>query len=288
MINTLKILFTPHEANNYKPKTLHLSSLSIFMIIIMISQLLLSILGKNIAGVLGIATNITPYQLIELTNQKREENGLPALKLDETLSQAAQLKGADMIAKNYWAHTSPDGKTPWVFLKEAGYQYLYAGENLARDFMDSQSIINAWMDSPTHRDNLLSSRYTDIGIAVINDTYQGQPTTLVIQHFGTKLGSVISKPTGSISQQAEALISQVTTSEEVAGFADKFPTLSSFRLTKAVSISLTAVLLAAIIIDTIIITKKKIIRLSGKGVAHLIFLGILLVILLTIKPGLVI
>jgi len=254
----------------------------------MISQLLLSILGKNIAGVLGIATNITPYQLIELTNQKREENGLPALKLDETLSQAAQLKGADMIAKNYWAHTSPDGKTPWVFLKEAGYQYLYAGENLARDFMDSQSIINAWMDSPTHRDNLLSSRYTDIGIAVINDTYQGQPTTLVIQHFGTKLGSVISKPTGSISQQAEALISQVTTSEEVAGFADKFPTLSSFRLTKAVSISLTAVLLAAIIIDTIIITKKKIIRLSGKGVAHLIFLGILLVILLTIKPGLVI
>ena len=64
-----------------------------------------------------------------------------------------------MIAKNYWAHNAPDGASPWSFFKNVGYRYLYAGENLARDFGDSASVVNAWMNSPTHRDNLLSGRY---------------------------------------------------------------------------------------------------------------------------------
>ena len=278
MIKTLSHLFTPQSSNNYKAKALHLSSLSVFILLVMITQLVMSFIGKNIPGVLGLTSNITADQVIELTNQQRQSSGLQPLTLDKDLIEAATQKGADMIAKNYWAHTSPDGKTPWDFFQNVNYKYLYAGENLARDFMESDAVVDAWMNSSTHRDNLLSSRYQEIGIAVIEDTFQGQPTTLVIQMFGTRVGSAIPLASGKISETAEAVLAQVTTGQ---------PFFSSFHLTKSISISLTLILLAVIILDTIIITKKKIIRLSGKGLAHLVFLGILLIILLGIQPGLI-
>jgi len=286
MIKTLSHLFTPQPSNNYKAKTLHISSLSIFLIIVMISQILISFIGKNVPGVLGIASSITAEDLIDLTNQKRQDNGLTQLEINPSLTSAAMQKAADMINKNYWAHTSPEGRTPWAFFKEVDYQYLYAGENLARDFLDPQSVINAWMKSPTHRDNILSRRYQDVGIVVVHDTFQGQPTTLVVQLFGTQIGSALPSVDKGI-QPAEAVLAEITPGEGVAGLKDKIPFLSSFQLTKAMSISLTLILLSVIIFDTIIITKKKIVRLSGKGLAHLIFLGILLILLLGIQPGLI-
>lgn len=286
MIKTLSHLFTPQPSNNYKAKTLHISSLSIFLIIVMISQILISFIGKNVPGVLGIASSITAEDLIDLTNQKRQDNGLTQLEINPNLTSAAMQKAADMINKNYWAHTSPEGRTPWAFFKEVDYQYLYAGENLARDFLDPQSVINAWMKSPTHRDNILSRRYQDVGIVVVHDTFQGQPTTLVVQFFGTQIGSALPSVDKGI-QPTEAVLAEITPGEEVAGLKDKIPFLNSFQLTKAMSISLTLILLSVIIFDTIIITKKKIVRLSGKGLAHLIFLGILLILLLGIQPGLI-
>lgn len=286
MIKTLSHLFTPQPSNNYKAKTLHISSLSIFLIIVMVSQILISFIGKNVPGVLGIASSITAEDLIDLTNQKRQDNGLTQLEINPNLTSAAMQKAADMINKNYWAHTSPEGRTPWAFFKEVDYQYLYAGENLARDFLDPQSVINAWMKSPTHRDNILSSRYQDVGIVVVHDTFQGQPTTLVVQFFGTQVGSALPS-VGKVIQPTEAVLAEITPAKGVAGLKDKIPFLNSFQLTKAMSISLTLILLSVIIFDTIIITKKKIVRLSGKGLAHLIFLGILLILLLGIQPGLI-
>ncbi len=286
MIKTLSHLFTPQPSNNYKAKTLHISSLSIFLIIVMISQILISFIGKNVPGVLGIASSITAEDLIDLTNQKRQDNGLTQLEINPNLTSAAMQKAADMINKNYWAHTSPEGRTPWTFFKEVDYQYLYAGENLARDFLDPQSVINAWMKSPTHRDNILSRRYQDVGIVVVHDTFQGQPNTLLVQFFGTQICSAFHSVDKGI-QPAEAVLAEITPGEGVAGLKDKIPFLNSFQLTKAMSISLTLILLSVIIFDTIIITKKKIVRLSGKGLAHLIFLGILLILLLGIQPGLI-
>ena len=293
MLKTLSHLFTPRSSNNYKAKTLHLSSLSIFILLIMLSQIVISLVGKAVPGVLGIASSITAQELISLTNDKRSENGLAPLSLNQTLVSAAALKGSDMIAKNYWAHTAPDGATPWSFIKQAGYYYLYAGENLARDFGDSSSLVNAWMDSPTHRDNILSPRYTEIGIAVIHDNFQGQETTLAVQMFGAPINA----PLTQIAPQ-EPKIAVVTDEtivphqEQVIGLSaesvfNQIPSVSSFQLTKAVSVSLTIILLVVIVIDTMIITKKKIVRLSGKGMAHLLFLGILLTLLLGIQPGLI-
>lgn len=283
MRKTLAHLFTPRTSNNYKAKTLHISSLSIFMLIIIGSQIIFSFISKSIPGVLGLASSITAQELIDLTNIKRTENGLHELILNSNLVDAASFKATDMINKNYWAHTSPEGKTPWSFFKQAEYQYLYAGENLARDFADSNSVVSAWMDSPTHRDNLLSSRYKEIGIVVIQDTFQGQETALVVQLFGTKAGDTIPVAAGKVGQQAEAVLAEVSSEAVIS----KLPSFSSFHLTKAMSISLTIILLAVIIIDSAIISKKKIIRLSGKGLAHLVFLGVLLFLLLTIQPGLI-
>ena len=278
MLKTLTHLFTPQASNNYKAKTLHISSLSIFMIIIMLSQIILTFFSNAIPGVLGISSSITSQEIVNLTNQVRQQNGLSDLTLNQSLIEAASLKAGDMVAKNYWAHTSPNGITPWSFFQNVGYKYLYAGENLARDFTNSSSVIDAWMNSPTHRDNILSSRYQEIGIAVIHDTFQGQPTTLVVQMFGTKVLNPppVTKELGKVSESAEAVLAEIDVGS-----------ISPFQLTKAVSISLTLILLAVIIIDSIIITRKKIVRLSGKGLAHLVFLGILLILLLSVQPGLI-
>src|SRR3989344_4192131 len=284
MLKTLTHLFLPRSSNNYKAKTLHVSSLSTLILLIMFSQVLITMFSRIIPGVLGIATSITAEELINLTNSKRAEAGLSMLTVNPVLSQAAQAKGADMVAKNYWAHTSPDGLTPWTFFKQADYKYLYAGENLARDFSDSSSVVNAWINSSTHRENIMSNRYKEIGIAVIHDTFQGQPTTLVVQLFGTPVGSApqaakqqVAKSLGQITEEAEAVLAEIQTP----------PLVDSFSLTKAVSISLTLVLLTVMVIDTIIITKKRIVRLSGKAWAHLVFLGILLLVIIGIQPGLI-
>ncbi len=243
MLKTLAHLFIPRSSNNFKAKSLHISSLSIFMLIIMASQITFSLISKSIPGVLGLASSITAEDLIDLTNQKRQENGLAELELNPLLVKAATQKATDMINKNYWSHTSPEGKTPWSFFKSVDYQYLYAGENLARDFLDSGSVIEAWMESPTHRDNILSSRYQEIGIVVINDTFQGQETTLVVQLFGTKTGDAVVATNGKVDHQAEAILAEVNTPEEHSSLTNKLPLLNSFHLTKATSISLTIILL---------------------------------------------
>lgn len=286
MLKTLTHLFTPQSTNNYKAKTLHISSLSIFMLIIIFSQITFSFIGKSVPGVLGFASSITTEELIVLTNKQRMDNGLSELTINPKLNQAATLKAADMVQKNYWAHTSPEGKTPWSFFKNVDYQYLYAGENLARDFLNSEAVVNAWMDSPTHRDNILSSRYQEIGLVVIQDTFQGQETTLVVQLFGTPTGSKLTS-SGKIDQVAEVVLAELDTDHKAAGPKFQLPFLSTFSLTKSMSIGLTILLLLVIVIDTAFITKKNIIRLSGKGLAHLLFLGVLLFLLLTIQPGLI-
>ena len=277
MIATLSHLLFPRPSNNYKAKTLHVSSLSLLMLLIIFSQLCLSFFSRQLPQILGMSATITADELIKLTNQNRQEQGLPVLTVNAVLSEAAQRKGADMIAKNYWAHTAPDGTTPWGFFKDVNYNYLYAGENLARDFLESQAVMDAWMNSPTHRDNILSNRYREIGIAVINDTFQGQPTTLVVQLFGTKasLGQV--PKIGQVSSAGEAMVAQMK----------PWLALGSFHLTKTLTISLTVLLMVLIIIDMVIISRNRVVRLSGRGLAHFIFLGILLLLLVTIQPGLV-
>jgi uncharacterized protein YkwD len=129
---------------------------------------------------------LTESRLIVLTNEERQARGLSTLKSNPRLYAAAKAKAADMLANDYFEHTSPQGKTPWQFIDTAGYMYLRAGENLAIDFPETDKAVPAWMDSPSHRANILKADYEEVGIATATGEYQGRQTTVIVQMFGTK------------------------------------------------------------------------------------------------------
>ena len=115
--------------------------------------------------------------LLEATNKDRAVAGLPALIEDQRLETSASAKCTDMQARNYWSHNTPDGRTPWTFFT---YDWPFKGENLARGYNTSVTAEEGWMNSPTHKDNLLKPQYTHVGYAVC----QGPILFLVVQHFG--------------------------------------------------------------------------------------------------------
>lgn len=135
-------------------------------------------------------STITTNRIIELTNRVRAEEGLNTLKINDILNQAAALKANDMIRNGYFAHTSPQKVTPWHWFQSAGYEYTFAGENLAMNFSEAEEAMDAWMKSPTHRDNIVSKNYEDIGVAVAVGEINGQKTTIVVQLFGKRFVAV--------------------------------------------------------------------------------------------------
>jgi hypothetical protein len=138
------------------------------------------------------ASDITPEKVIELTNQDRAKEGLPALVANDKLAQAAQMKADDMAQREYFAHTSPSGVTPWHWIEKSGYSYRYAGENLAIRFTDAEEEQKAWMDSPKHRENILSDKYGEIGVAVKTVSMKDEaPAIVTVQLFGTRVGQVL-------------------------------------------------------------------------------------------------
>lgn len=133
----------------------------------------------------ALLAHIDSQELIKLTNQARLDNSLPPLEVNEKLTAVAQNKCQDMVEKNYFAHTTPSGKRFWQWIKETGYEYLYAGENLAMDFSESEEVVRAWLASATHRANLLNPKFKHIGVAIKEGFINGQLTIAIAQEFGT-------------------------------------------------------------------------------------------------------
>lgn len=133
---------------------------------------------------MGDNTNVTPEGLLQTTNQARKHDGDTPLTLNASLSKAAFLKAKDMFAKQYWAHNAPDGTQPWKWLGDVNYNYSEAGENLARGFHNDSTLVDAWLQSPSHRANVLKPTYTDVGFAVVDGTLDGKPTSLVVALYG--------------------------------------------------------------------------------------------------------
>src|SRR5260221_2366495 len=193
-VKLLQHLFVPHESNNQKAKILHTESL-VFLVIFLIGfQFLLNFSGRTFPSVLGYAANISPSEVISLTNKERTAVGLSPVSENKTLDSAALAKGNDMLAKGYWAHFAPDGTSPWSFFTHFGYKYQYAGENLARDFTNAGSAVTAWMNSPSHKENILNPHYKEIGIGVVEGSLSGADTTIIVQFFGSPLSGAPSIP----------------------------------------------------------------------------------------------
>jgi hypothetical protein len=133
------------------------------------------------------ATTINASTLITLTNKERVKYNLPELVPNHELTSAAHKKALDMLTEGYFAHTTPKGKPFYEWIDEAGYQYLYAGENLAIDFTTNEATVDAWMASSLHRANILNEHYNDIGLVVVRGLYNDHETSIVVQLFGSLL-----------------------------------------------------------------------------------------------------
>lgn len=195
----LKRHFIPSEENAYRPKLLHRSWLLFFLALTLASEgfLVANLVARQ--GDQNFLAAVVPAEIVALTNDERTQNGVGQLSTNALLTQAAQAKADDMAAKGYFSHVAPDGETPWQWIADAGYQYQYAGENLAVQFVNSSDVVNAWMASPTHRDNIVKPVYTDIGVGVANGLYQGNPATYVVQFFATPLAGVNINSSASVA-----------------------------------------------------------------------------------------
>lgn len=125
-------------------------------------------------------SSLSMEQIMQLVNADRTQSGLPALNLNSTLNLAAYAHAEDMLSHHYFAHTSPSGVDPWYWMSELGYNYSFAGENLAIGYSNAQELVNSWMGSTDHRANILSPNFSEVGLAVI----KGSDSTLVVQMFG--------------------------------------------------------------------------------------------------------
>jgi uncharacterized protein YkwD len=132
--------------------------------------------------------DISSDELYDLINMYRKENGREILKVNPELEQSATAKVDDMIKKNYWSHNESTDNTVWKFIKDTGFDFSYAGENLAKDMTTDKDIIEAWKLSEKHNKNLLDNNFTDMGLAYqCNIQFQGKKDTcLVVLHLGKK------------------------------------------------------------------------------------------------------
>lgn len=231
----LKHIFVPHEHNNYKP---HFFREVTVVSIALVGVFLLGcsagssfFIRKTVLGV-NIATSV----LVDLTNESRVAHNESPLVRDATLDTAATLKATDMVQNSYFSHDSPTGVTPWHWFNMAGYSFLYAGENLAVNFTESADVQKAWLDSPTHRENLLNVHFKEIGMAAMEGVYKGAPTIFIVQMFGTKaqakevtavqVAPATSLPvqSGATTTKKEEFAIETTKSPgEVKGEADELP-----------------------------------------------------------------
>lgn len=109
----------------------------------------------------------------ELVNEKRENYGLEPLEISADLSAKARVKAQDMDKNNYFSHTSPTYGSPFAMMQAMGVTYRSAAENIAMGYRTAEAVVNAWMASPSHRANILSTRYDTLGIG-FSDGYWAQ------------------------------------------------------------------------------------------------------------------
>jgi uncharacterized protein YkwD len=187
-------------------------------------------MGKP-SQVLGASTDISTAALLQQTNIERQAKKESALVLNDRLAQAAQAKAEDMAARNYWSHTTPEGKQPWSFVKQSNYQYYRVGENLAYGFTDSREAVVAWLNSPQHRENVLGE-YQDVGFGIAAaPSFQGKDNQVVVVAMYGMPDSVV---TGQSAQTGVAPnVAVQTTDDNTAGsvlparHVTRFETLTS-------------------------------------------------------------
>lgn len=157
------------------------------MLLIVLVGLFFGSPNRTVTGnVMAYATEMSSSGLLSATNAQRAANGKSNLSINSKLTSAAQTKANDMAARNYWSHNTPDGKAPWYFVEQAGYSYSKAGENLAYGFTTSGQTVNGWMNSQSHKDNMLDGSFTEVGFGFVNSASYNNSgeQTIVVAMYG--------------------------------------------------------------------------------------------------------
>jgi hypothetical protein len=188
VISRLRKNFIPNNENDHRPHALRdyntRNVVAIILFLELIVFLIPTVSNLNVTG--GMAA-VLPGVLSQLTNEEREAKNLNILTISPILNEAAKMKAEDMARQGYFAHISPDGKTPWYWIEKVGYDYQYAGENLAINFSDSKDVTNAWMESPTHKENIVKENYTEIGTGIAEGIYKGKNAIFVVQVYANQM-----------------------------------------------------------------------------------------------------
>ncbi len=196
--HSVKLAVVPHKKNGFRPHLIRYYG--IIAIVFVVFGLQFGYNGAKTGNVLGVESNITVSSLLNQTNVYRQENKVGNLKLNDKLNKAAYLKAQDMFAKQYWAHNSPDGVQPWKWLGDVGYNYDEAGENLAKNFSTTNGVMTAWIDSPTHKANIIKSDFKDVGFAVVSGLMDKKPATLVVALYASPADTAVANAASSFSE----------------------------------------------------------------------------------------
>jgi len=225
MVKKLKIVFLPCRENRFLPLFLKPKFLNYYLLILIFLKLLtLPLLYFSYKT--PFFAEISKYVLLEMVNQERVKRGLPPLIENSLLEKSAYLKAKDMLEKGYFSHYSPEGISAWDWFKLVGYNFKFAGENLAIGFLDSKEVHEALMNSLSHRENILNSAYREVGISVLKGKFQGNEVYVVVEHFGTP------KPIEPLTKEVQKekpkeKLPETTTLPEVIG--EKTPKEISFE-----------------------------------------------------------
>jgi len=199
MLAWLKKYLIPYAGNDYRPHVLRFKAVAVVCVLVLVAEAVF-IVGESFVPNSKLLGLVAANVLTDETNGARAADSLSTLHTNALLEVAAQEKANDMVKNGYFAHTSPAGITPWYWFENVGYNFAYAGENLAVNFTDSQEVTNAWLNSPLHRANILNTNFTDIGIATAEGMFEGRSATYVVELFGTP----VSKPSAVAAAKPKA------------------------------------------------------------------------------------
>ncbi|MBI3342131.1 hypothetical protein HY024_03330 [Candidatus Curtissbacteria bacterium] len=262
--------FVPHvhDGEQHQAHALSHFALFVYLQLVIFAGLLFLTVHIGPPKILG-AVNFSAKQIIDLTNDKRKENGLGQLTENQNLDKAAEAKARDMFANDYWAHYSPQGKSPWDFINASGYKYVFAGENLARDFDDAKSVVDAWMNSPSHRSNLLDHNFREIGVAIEDGKLGGREGILVVQMFGSN----------KVTPAEVASPPEKTPVQETVNPNPKILPANNFAYAKYTMFGILAAVFLLFVTELVAAMRKENIVLRGQIVAHILLLGFVLMVL---------
>ncbi len=286
----LKKYFIPNRGNNYKPHIWREAGATVvFVFVVML--FLGAVSGHLIITHTDLTALVLPKVLVDYANEDRLNEKYRELAINPVLEKAAQLKANDMATKGYFAHKSPEGRTPWYWFDQAGYDFTFAGENLAVNFVDSVDVNKAWMNSPGHRANIMNNSFTEIGVATAEGVYEGRRTVFVVQLFGrpairdrfsiTRTNSQATSTSKAKATTSAAVLSE-SASRETVGINGESELYISVKKESAV-LGTTSIEKYSNFFQKIILSPKKLLAYTYTAIAGIILFGLSFMFFIEVK-----